>query len=647
LTGTQEAKRGMAISGTGFISDYDVYLLRQGNHSRLYHKLGSHPVTFDGENGTHFAVWAPNARFVSVIGDFNGWNRTAHRLSPRPDGSGIWEGFIPGVGHGDLYKYHILSQFNGYSADKGDPFAAFWEQPPRTASIIWELDYEWQDTRWMSRRHDTNSLHAPVSVYEVHLGSWARVPEEHQRPLTYRELCGALTEYVLAMEFTHVEFLPVMEHPFSGSWGYQTVGYFAPTSRFGTPQEFMGLIDTLHRNNIGVILDWVPSHFPVDGYGLSFFDGTHLYEHSHPDRGFHPEWTSCIFNYGRNEVQAFLISSALSWFERYHADGLRVDGVASMLYLDYARAPGKWIPNRFGGNENLEAIHFLRKLNEAAYGQYPDIQVIAEESTAWPMVTRPTYAGGLGFGLKWNLGWMHDILDYLAHEPVHRKYHHNELLFSLCYAFSENFLLPLSHDEVVHGKGSLIGKMPGDDWQRRANLRLLLGYQYCHPGKKLLFMGGEFGQEREWDHNGSLDWHLRNDPGHEGLLRWTRDLNRVYRHEPALHQRDTDYSGFAWVDIGDWEGSIISFLRSGNEGTLPVLAVCNFTPVPRYGYRIGVPTEGFWRELLNSDAAEYGGSGTGNLGGLHAEDIPWHGRPFSLSLTVPPLSISLFLPEER
>lgn len=621
------------------LTDQDIYLFKEGNHFRLYEKMGAHVVTAGGVEGTYFAVWAPNARSVAVIGDFNGWNSTSHPLNARWDGSGIWEGFIPGLGQGVIYKYHIVSKFKRYRVDKGDPFALCWETPPKTASMVWDLRYEWKDQGWMKERHRPNALGSPLSVYEVHLGSWRRVPGEPPRFLTYREMAPSLAEYVKSNGFTHVEFLPVMEHPFYGSWGYQTVGYFAPTSRYGPPEDFMYLIDCLHQNDIGVILDWVPSHFPADEHGPAYFDGTHLYEHADLRQGFHPDWSSYIFNYGRNEVRAFLISNALFWLDRYHADALRIDAVASMLYLDYSRKQGEWIPNRYGGRENIEAVSFLKRLNEVVYGEFPDAQTIAEESTAWPMVTRPLYLGGLGFGMKWNMGWMHDTLAYLSRDPIHRKFHHDQLTFSVWYAFSENFLLALSHDEVVHGKGSLIGKMPGDDWQKFANLRLLFGYMFTHPGKKLLFMGGEFGQWREWAHEESLDWHLLEYGPHQGLQQWVRDLNRFYREEPALYELDFERNGFEWIDFRDWENSLISFIRRGRSTKGLLLVVCNFTPVPRHSYRVGVPVDGFWREALNSDAKEYGGSGQGNFGGLEADPIPFHGRPYSLSLTLPPLSI--------
>ncbi len=620
----------------------DIYLFNEGSHFRLYEKLGAHTMTVDGVEGTHFAVWAPNANSVCVMGEFNGWSKGSHPLRPVGQ-SGIWQGFIPGVKKGCVYKYHISSQFHGYRVDKADPFAFHAEVPPRTASVVWELDYSWGDQEWMEYRKERNALGSPIAIYEVHLGSWARVPEEGNRCLTYRELAPKLAEYVKRMGFTHVEFLPVMEHPFYGSWGYQTTGYFAPTSRYGTPQDFMYLVDYLHQNGIGVFLDWVPSHFPTDEHGLGYFDGTHLYEHSDPRKGLHPDWNSLIFNYGRNEVRSFLISSALFWLDKYHVDGLRVDAVASMLYLDYSRKQGEWIPNQYGGRENLEAISFLRRLNEEVYKAYPDVQTVAEESTAWPMVSRPTYVGGLGFGFKWDMGWMHDTLVYITKDPVHRKYHQNELTFRMIYAFSENFILPLSHDEVVHGKGSLLSKMPGDDWQKFANLRLLLGYMYAQPGKKLLFMGGEFGQWREWKHDESLDWHLIQYDRHAQVQRWVADLNAFYKWEPAMHELDCDPAGFQWIDASDYQSSVLSFIRKGKSNDHLVLAVCNFTPVPRYNYLVGVPRGGFWQERLNSDAKEYGGSGHGNFGGVEAVPVPMHGRPWSLNLTLPPLAVVLLV----
>ncbi len=624
------------------LTDQDIYLFKEGNHFRLYDKLGSHPLTVEGKEGTYFALWAPNAEQVSVIGNFNKWNKGSHPLMSRWDESGIWEGFIQGIGKGDVYKYHIESRYNNYSVDKGDPYAFYWEQPPKTASVAWSLDYEWSDSEWMSTRHKHNNLNAPFSIYEVHLGSWRRVPEENNRSLTYRELAHSLTDYVRHMGFTHVELLPVMEHPFYGSWGYQTTGYFAPTSRYGTPQDFMYMIDYFHQNGIGVILDWVPSHFPSDEHGLAYFDGTYLFEHSDPKKGYHPEWNSYIFNYSRNEVRNFLISNALFWFEKYHIDCLRVDAVASMLYLNYARSEGEWLPNKYGGREDLDAIFFLKRLNEAVYMAYPDVQTIAEESTAWPMVSRPTHLGGLGFGMKWNMGWMHDTLKYMSKEPLFRKYHHEQLTFSIWYAFSENFTLPLSHDEVVYGKGALIGKMPGDEWQRNANLRLLFGYMYGHPGKKLLFMGGEFAQWKEWNHDESLEWHGLEYPYHQGVQRCVRDLNHLYRNEPALHELDFSTDGFEWIDFHDWEESTLSFIRKGRNTDDIILVVCNFTPALRYNYRVGVPRGGFWRELLNSDAEIYGGSGKGNAGGINADPVPAQGRDYSLLLTLPPLGILFF-----
>ena len=630
------------IHNVNFITGHDIYLFKEGNHHRLYDKLGAHIMTIGEECGVFFALWAPNAENVSVAGDFNGWNKVSHPLKAREDGSGIWEGFIPDITRGDIYKYHIHSRYNNYKVDKGDPFAFYWEQPPKTASVVWNLDYKWHDSEWMGNRHKHNSLNAPISIYEVHIGSWRRSLEDGGRFLTYRETAHYLADYVREMGFTHVELLPVTEHPFYGSWGYQTVGYFAPTSRYGTPQDFMYLIDHLHQNGIGVILDWVPSHFPSDEHGLSYFDGTCLYEHADPKKGYHPEWNSYIFNYGRNEVRTFLISSAIFWLEKYHIDVIRVDAVASMLYLDYARKEGEWIPNKYGGREDLDAISFIKGLNEAVYVSHPDIQTIAEESTSWPMVSKPVYLGGLGFGIKWNMGWMHDILKYFSQDPVYRKSHHNELTFSIWYAFSENFLLPLSHDEVVHGKGSLIGKMPGDEWQRYANLRLLFGYMYGHPGKKLLFMGGEFAQWKEWNHDESLEWHVLQYPFHRGMQKWVKDLNHLYRTEPALYELDFSADGFEWISLHDWEQSIISFIRKGRDNDKMALIVCNFTPVTRFKYNVGVPRGGFWAEVLNSDAEVYGGSGCGNAGGVEAAPVPVHGRTHSLCLTLPPLGVLFF-----
>ncbi|MEX1137962.1 MAG: 1,4-alpha-glucan branching protein GlgB [Bacteroidota bacterium] len=623
---------------SGIVTDFDTHLFKEGSHFNLYEKLGCHLMTRDGVRGAVFAVWAPNAKRVSVIGDFNGWNRDAHPMNARWDGSGIWEAFVANVPAGATYKY-LITPTRGKPVEKGDPFAFTWEIPPKTASVVWELEYDWGDEDWMDTRATANSLSAPMSIYEVHLGSWRRIPEEGNRSLSYNEMAYALAAYVKEIGYTHVEFLPVTEHPFFGSWGYQTTGYFAPSSRFGTPQDFMFLIDYLHQQGIGVILDWVPSHFPSDEHGLVKFDGTHLFEHSDKRQGYHPDWTSYIFNFGRNEVREFLISSALFWLDKYHVDGIRVDAVASMLYLDYSRKPGEWIPNKFGGKENLESIAFLRRLNEAVYAEFPDVQTFAEESTAWPMVSRPTYLGGLGFGLKWNMGWMHDTLEYFKKEPVFRKHHHNQLTFSLWYAFHENFVLAISHDEVVHGKGSLYGKMPGDEWQKHANLRLLMGYMFAHPGKKLLFMGCDFGQWAEWNHDGSLEWSAIKVGNHAGVHHWMKDLNKVYRQEPALYELDFSLEGFEWIDTSDWEHSIISFLRKGKSGKENILVVCNFTPVPRPQYIVGVPNGGFWKEILNSDAGPYGGTGHGNFGGIEASAVPHHGKSHSLSLVLPPLGV--------
>ncbi len=635
------------IHGVSLLSEFDIHLFREGNHFNLFDKLGAHFMEVEGVKGTLFAVWAPNAERVTVMGGFNDWQAETHDLSVRLDHSGIWEGFVPYVMPGTSYKYHVWSKYQGYRSDRADPVGFFAERAPSTGSVVWSLDYEWNDRDWMSRRKERNALEAPWSIYEMHLGSWRRKPEEANRSLTYREMAPYLVDYVKELGFTHVEFLPIMEHPFYGSWGYQVTGYFAPTSRYGTPQDFMYLVDQLHQAGIGVIMDWVPSHFPGDGHGLAYFDGTHLYEHEDPRKGFHPEWKSYIFNYGRNEVRNFLISNAIFWLDKYHIDGLRVDAVASMLYLDYARSGGDWIPNEYGGNENIPAIQFLRDFNQAVYRAHPDVQTIAEESTAWPMVSKPTYVGGLGFGMKWNMGWMHDTLKYMAQDPVFRKYHHNQLTFSIWYAFSENFVLPFSHDEVVHGKGSMYGKMAGDEWQKYANLRLLYGYMYGHPGKKLLFMGSEIAQWREWTHEDSVEWHALQDRFHAGVKDWMRDLNRVYRQEKALHEVDFENAGFEWVDCNDWEESIICFIRKSRNGDEQILVACNFTPIPRPNYRVGVPHGGYWTEVLNSDADTYGGSGTGNMGGLEATPVPSHGRYYSLNLTLPPLGVVFLRGENR
>jgi 1,4-alpha-glucan branching enzyme len=626
---------------SSLLTNLDIYLFKQGKDFRLYEKLGSHCITVDGIKGTHFAVWAPNASAVSVIGDFNAWDATINPLHPRDDESGIWEGFIANVTIGATYKYRIISR-DGKSADKGDPFAFYWETPPLTASRVWELDYVWHDADWMAQRADKNRLNAPYAIYEVHLGSWRRVPEEDNRSLTYREMAQWLPSYLAKLNFTHVEFMPITEHPFYGSWGYQTTGYFAPTARYGSPQDFMFLVDSLHQQNIGVILDWVPAHFPADAHGLGHFDGTFLFEHADPRQGYQPDWHSSLFNYGRNEVRAFLTSSALFWLDKYHIDGLRMDAVTSMLYLDYGRKEGEWIANRNDGRENLEAISFLRNLNEAIYRDYPDTQTFAEESTAWAMVSRPTTMGGLGFGLKWNMGWMHDTLGYFSENPLNRKYHHAQIIFSIWYAFSENFILPLSHDEVVYGKGSLIGKMPGDEWQQFANLRLLYGYMWGHPGKKLLFMGGEFGQKREWQHEESLEWDVLQYPLHLGLQRWVEDLNRFYRSEPALYQQDFSRDGFQWMDCNYAEKSVVSFVRRGYNPDNVLLVVCNFTPVVRENYLVGVPSGGYWHEVLNSDTELYGGSGVGNFGGVEAGPVSAGEMFHSLMLCLPPLAVLFF-----
>jgi 1,4-alpha-glucan branching enzyme len=605
--------------------------------------MGSHLRKVDGVSGTSFAVFAPNAESVGVMGDFNGWNKESHSLA-RVGDSGIWEAFVPGVDKGTIYKYHVRSRLGGYSVDKADPYAVRQEKPPRTGSVVWDLDYRWRDHAWMQRRKSRNEASAPMSIYEVHLGSWRRVPEENNRPLTYREAAGALARYAREMHFTHVELLPIAEHPFAGSWGYQGTGFFAPTSRFGTPQDFMYLVDTLHQAGIGVILDWVPSHFPSDEHGLVYFDGTHLYEHADWRQGYQPDWGSCVFNYDRHEVRSFLLSSGLYWLDRYHVDGLRVDAVASMLYLDFSRKPGEWIPNQFGGRENLGAITLLRKFNEEVGARHPDAVTIAEESTSWPMVSRPTYLGGLGFHMKWDLGWMNDVLDYMRIDPIFRKFHHTGLTFRRMYQYSENFVLPLSHDEVVHLKASLLSKMPGDDWQKFASLRLLLAYMWAQPGKKLLFMGGEIGQRGEWNHDTSLDWDLLGQPRHAGLQTWVRDLNRLYASEPALHELDFDPRGFDWVDCHDADHSVVSLIRRGERPGQAIVAAFNFTPVPRYGYLVGVDEAGDWTEIANSDAEEYGGSGVGNRGRAVALAVPAHGRPNSIALTLPPLGAVFLKP---
>lgn len=623
------------------LTDFDIHLFRSGKHFKLHEKLGSHLMKFNGKSGAYFAVWAPNAKSVSVIGNFNYWDAGTHKLNPRWDESGIWEGFFPGIEKGEAYKYAIHS-ITGELLEKADPFALYCEPPPLTASIVWQPEYKWHDEKWLSKRREAPpGTPKPYSVYEIHIGSWKKVLRDNNRSLNYGELARDLVSYVKDMGFTHVEFLPVMEHPFFGSWGYQLTGYFAPTSRFGPPEDFMYLVDCFHQAGIGVILDWVPSHFPGDAHGLYNFDGTHLYEHADPRKGFHPDWKSYIFNYGRNEVRSFLISNALFWLEQYHADGLRVDAVASMLYLDYSRKAGEWIPNEYGGNENLEAVNFLKEMNEAVYGSIPDAITIAEESTSWPGVSRPTYLGGLGFGQKWMMGWMHDTLNFFGKDPVHRKYHQNEITFSLMYAFTENFMLPLSHDEVVHGKGSLIGRMPGDEWQRFANLRLLYGYMFTHPGTKLLFMGGEFAQTSEWNHNYSLDWHLLDFDLHKGIQELVKDLNVFYKEQKALYRYAFDHRGFQWVDYSDRENSVIIYQRQSDAREEMLIVICNFTPAVRNHYRVGVPFRGYWKEVLNTDDRRYQGSGLLNSGLLTTSPVKFHGRDYSVTISLPPLAVTV------
>jgi len=619
-------------------SDFDISLFKAGKHYHLYKKLGSHIVDYKGVKGTYFALWAPNARYVSVIGNFNGWNRGAHPMQVRWDGSGIWEAFIPHLGQGEYYKY-CLESHKGFVVEKGDPYAFHWETPPATASVVWSLDFKWSDQTWMKARSKEHALSKPISVYEVHLGSWRKT--EDNRFLSYCELAKQLPSYCREMGFTHVELMPVMEHPFFGSWGYQITGYFAPSSRFGTPQDFMFLVNELHKANIGVILDWVPSHFPADEHGLAYFDGTHLYEHPDPRKGFHPDWNSFIFNYGRNEVRAFLISNALYWLEQYHIDGLRVDAVASMLYLDYSRQNGEWEPNEHGGRENLDAVYFLREFNNQVHLFHPDTITVAEESTAFPGVTHPVDANGLGFDMKWMMGWMHDTLSYFSKDPVYRSHHQGQLIFSIVYAFSERFLLPLSHDEVVYGKGSLINKMPGDDWQQFANLRLLFAYMYGHPGAKMIFQGGEFAQRHEWRHDFSLDWHESQYEAHRGIQKLVADLNRLYRSQPALYERNFSWEGFEWINFNDTTNSVIAWLRKGMRPEDDLLFVANFTPMCRENYRIGVPRMGYYTELFNSDRSEYGGSNCVNDLEMETAPIAKHGRSHSLSLTLPPLGVTV------
>ncbi|RME57790.1 MAG: 1,4-alpha-glucan branching protein GlgB [Caldilineae bacterium] len=620
-----------------WLTDFEIYLHGEGNYLFSYEKFGAHLHTVDGVPGVVFAVWAPNAERVSVIGPFNYWDDRVHVMRPRE--GGVWELFIPNLPEGMEYKYSVKSRFLGYKADKADPYAFYSQVRPGTASRVWDIDkYEWQDQEWMEARTENQALDKPLNIYEVHLGSWKRNPADNGF-LNYKDLAHQLAAHVKEMGYTHIELLPITEHPLDGSWGYQVTGYFAPTSRFGTPEEFMYFVDHCHQNGIGVILDWVPAHFPKDGHGLAFFDGTHLYEHEDPRLGEHRDWGTRIFNFGRNEVCNFLLASALFWLRKYHLDGLRVDAVASMLYLDYSREPGEWIPNKYGGRENLEAIDFLRKFNEVTHEHAPGAITVAEESTAWPMVSRPTYTGGLGFDYKWNMGWMHDTLDYFSKDPIYRRYHHNLITFSLIYAFSENFILPFSHDEVVHLKKSMLDKMPGDLWQKFANLRALYGYMIGHPGKKLLFMGGEFGQWREWTEAYSLDWHLLEHEPHRQLMHYVADLNRLYQEQPALHQVDTSWEGFAWIDLHDVDHSIISFRRMARDPSDSLVVVCNFTPVPHHGYRIGLPREGTYREIFNSDALEYGGSGVGNPDAILAEAIPWQSGSHSAAVNLPPLGV--------
>jgi 1,4-alpha-glucan branching enzyme len=628
------------VQSHSLFTDFDINLFKAGKHFRLYEKLGAHLIEVNGVKGVYFAVWAPSARSVSVVGDFNYWIQGEHQLQVRWDASGIWEGFIPGIEKGATYKYKIQSNNNGIITEKADPFALYCEHPPHTASIIWDLEYKWKDDKWMQSRKDFNGLDKPYSVYEVHLGSWRRNSEG--KFLTYVELADQLVSYVKETGFTHVEFMPIMEYPYDPSWGYQLVGYFAPTSRFGKPQDFMLLVDKLHQAGIGVVLDWVPSHFPDDAHGLGFFDGSNLFEHPDRRKGYHPDWKSLVFNYGRNEVRSFLISNAIFWLQHYHADGLRVDAVASMLYLDYSRKEGEWEPNIFGGRENLDTISFLKDFNEAVYSNFEGVQTIAEESTSFPMVSRPTFNGGLGFGMKWMMGWMHDTLQYFQKEPVYRKYHQNDLTFSMTYAFSENFMLPLSHDEVVYGKKSIAGRMPGDEWQKFANLRLLYGYMFSHPGTKLLFMGSEFGQSAEWNFEGSLDWHLLQFGYHEGIKKVITDLNALYKTNPALHEKQFSAEGFEWINYSDHQNAVMSYIRKGNNPNEDLIVVCNFTPVVQENYRIGLPKKGKLTQIFNSDETQYGGSGVTNAQAIKIDAEPWNGRDFSAAIILPPLGVIVF-----
>lgn len=627
----------MEVLAHSLFSDFDISLFISGKHFRLYEKFGAHLTTVNDIQGTYFAVWAPNAQAVGVMGDFNQWNRTAHPLNPRWDSSGIWEGFVPNVGKGEVYKYAIKGA-DGADIEKGDPYAIRWERPPRTASIIWDMDYKWTDKSWISKRPKVNALNKPMSVYELHLGSWQRDPSEPKRILTYKEIAASLVPYILDMGFTHVELMPIMEYPYYPSWGYQITGYFAASSRHGTPQELMYLIEELHKNDIAVILDWVPSHFPGDAHGLYHFDGTHLYEHADMRKGFHPDWKSYIFNYDRNEVRSFLISNALYWIEMFHADGLRVDAVASMLYFDFSRKAEEAATNEYGGSENLGAILFLKDLNEAVYGNYDGVHTIAEESSTYPGVTHPVYAGGLGFGMKWMMGWMNDTLKYFKNDPINRKFHHHQLTFSVTYAFSENFMLPFSHDEVVHGKSSMIYKMPGDEWQKFANLRVLYAYMFTQPGTKLLFMGNEFAQTHEWDFKNSLDWHLLKHPPHIGMQKTVRAINKLYRSEPALYEHSFSHEGFEWLNADDSQNSVYIYIRKGTKAKDTLIVILNLTPVYREGYRLGLPFKAKWKEIFNTDAEEFFGSGKSNDGLLFPEEEECNGREYSIVIDVPPLA---------
>jgi 1,4-alpha-glucan branching enzyme len=626
------------------LGDIDLHLVGEGRHEELYAKLGAHVIEHQGVRGTAFAVWAPSARSVSVVGDFNSWDGRLHPMRSLGS-SGIWELFLPSVYSGAFYKFEILTQ-QGEIRLKADPVAFATEVPPKTASMVYESHHEWDDAEWLERRRGAEHVNAPVSIYEVHLGSWRLKPLEGNRSLSYLELADELSAYARDMGFTHIELMPVMAHPFSGSWGYQVTGYFAPMPRYGSPDEFRHFVDRLHHNGVGVILDWVPAHFPRDDFALARFDGTALYEHEDPRRGAHPDWGTLVFSYGRNEVRNFLLANALYWPREYHADGIRVDAVASMLYLDYSREEGQWVPNEYGGNEDLDAVSFLKEYNEVVHRREPGVISAAEESTAWPGVSRPTYLGGLGFGFKWNMGWMHDTLAYFQHEPIHRRWHHHELTFLLAYAFTENFILPLSHDEVVHGKGSMLSKMPGDRSQQLANLRALYAFMWAHPGKKLLFMGNELAQEQEWSEERSLDWHLLENPAHSGIQSLVRDLNRAYRDTPALWERDYDHTAFWWLEPNDAENSVFAFARIGKDASKPVVFVANLTPVPRHGYRLGLPVPGRWTELVNTDSLLYGGSGIGNLGGVETEDVPWMNQYHSAELSLPPLAALWLVPED-